>query len=123
MSLSSALASGLLLAAAFDLINSGTKSNAPLTVIGVVAGLALITISRKWLGKRDAPGVGELANADALKAILIVGIMTIHSFSEGIALGLSFGENRSFGFLISLVIAVLTFRKGLPSAWFLFRRV
>lgn len=113
LSLFSALASGLLLAAAFDLIGKGTKSNAPLTVIGVVAGLLLITVSRKWLEKRDAPEVGALASADALKAIIIVGIMTVHSFAEGAAVGLSFGENRSFGFLISLVIAVHNIPEGL----------
>ncbi len=113
MSLASALASGLLLAAAFNLINAGTNNNTPLTIIGVVAGLTLITISRKWLEKRDAPEVGELAQADVLKAIIIVGVMTIHSFAEGIAIGLSFGKGQSFGFLISLVIALHNVPEGL----------
>lgn len=113
MSLASALASGLLLAAAFDLINEGTKNNVPLTIIGIVAGLTLITISRNWLDKRDAPEVGKLANADALKAIIIVGVMTIHSFPEGVAVGLSFGKDRSFGFLISLVITLHNVPEGL----------
>ncbi|MBU6409215.1 MAG: ZIP family metal transporter [Verrucomicrobia bacterium] len=111
--LSSALASGLLLAAAFDLIGEGTRTNATLTVTGVVVGLLLIIISRKWLDKRGAPEVGALAGADARKAIIIVGIMTIHSFAEGAALGLSFGESRSFGFLISLVIALHNIPEGL----------
>lgn len=52
MSLASALASGLLLAAAFDLINEGTNSNAVLTLLGVIAGATLISMSRKWLDKR-----------------------------------------------------------------------
>jgi len=109
----SALASGLLLAAAFDLISEGTKNNTPLTIIGIVAGLTLITISKKWLDKRDAPEVGDLARADVLKAIVIVGVMTIHSFPEGIAIGLSFGKGQSFGFLISLVLALHNIPEGL----------
>lgn len=114
MSLASALASGLLLAAAFDLINEGTKNNVSLTLIGIVTGLALITISRKWLEKRKAPGIGDLAKADLLKAIIIVGVMTVHSFAEGIAVGLSFGgNNQSFGFLISFVIALHNVPEGL----------
>jgi zinc transporter, ZIP family len=114
MSLASAVASGLLLAAAFDLINEGTKYNVSLTLIGVVAGSALISLSRKWLGKRKTPDIGDLAEADLLNAMIIIGVMTIHSFAEGIAVGLSFGgNNQSFGFLISLVIALHNVPEGL----------
>ena len=122
MSVASALASGLLLAAAFDLISEGTKNNTPLTIIGIVAGLTLITISKKWLDKRDAPEVGDLARADVLKAIVIVGVMTIHSFPEGIAIGLSFGKGQSFGFLISLVLALHNIPEGLAIGLVLFRK-
>lgn len=113
ISLASALASGLLLAAAFELINKGTSENATTTIIGIIVGMVLITISRKWLEKRASPEVGELAQADALKAIIMVGVMTIHSFPEGIALGLSLGKGLSFGFLISLVIALHNIPEGL----------
>lgn len=114
MSLASALASGLLLAAAFDLINEGTNSNAVLTLLGVIAGVTLISLSRKWLDKRKTPGVGDLAKADLLKVIVIIGVMTIHSFAEGIAVGLSFGgDNLSFGSMISIVIALHNVPEGL----------
>ncbi|MDD3638426.1 MAG: ZIP family metal transporter [Bacteroidales bacterium] len=114
MSLASALASGLLLTAAFDLINEGTNSNAVLTLLGVITGVILISISRKWLDKRKTPDVGDLARADLLKAIVIIGVMTIHSFAEGIAVGLSFGgDNLSFGSMISIVIALHNVPEGL----------
>lgn len=114
ISLASALASGLLLAAAFDLINEGTNSNAVLTLLGVIVGVTLISISRKWLDKRKTPDVGDLARADLLKAIVIIGVMTIHSFAEGIAVGLSFGgDNLSFGSMISIVIALHNVPEGL----------
>jgi len=114
MSLASALASGLLLAATFDLINEGTNSNAMLTLLGVIAGATLISMSRKWLDKRKTPDVGDLAKADLLQAIVIIGVMTIHSFAEGIAVGLSFGgDNLSFGSVISIVIALHNVPEGL----------
>lgn len=114
MSLASALASGLLLAAGFDLIQEGSKSNAVLTLLGVIAGAILISASRKWLDKRKTPDVGDLAKADLLKAIIIIAVMTIHSFAEGIAVGLSFGDdNLTFGTMISLVIALHNVPEGL----------
>lgn len=113
MSLASALASGLLLAAAFELIDKGTTVNAATTLIGIIVGLALITFSRKWLEELASPDVGELAKADVLKATMMVGVMTIHSFPEGIALGLALGKGLSFGFLISLVIALHNIPEGL----------
>lgn len=114
MSLASALASGLLLAAGFDLIQEGSKSNAVLTLLGVIAGAILISVSRKWLDKRKTPDVGDLAKADLLKAIIIIAVMTIHSFAEGIAVGLSFGDdNLTFGTMISLVIALHNVPEGL----------
>ncbi|MDD4087834.1 MAG: ZIP family metal transporter [Bacteroidales bacterium] len=114
MSLASALASGVLLTAAFDVINEGTNSNAVLTLLGVITGVILISISRKWLDKRKTPDVGDLARADLLKAIVIIGVMTIHSFAEGIAVGLSFGgDNLSFGSMISIVIALHNVPEGL----------
>jgi ZIP family zinc transporter len=113
MSISSALASGLLLAATFQLIDKGTAENPGTTIIGIVVGLVLITASRKWLERRASPDVGELAKADALKAFTLIGVMTIHSFPEGIAVGLALGKSLHFGFLISLVIALHNIPEGL----------
>ena len=113
MSLASALASGLLLAAAFELINKGTADNAATTIIGIIMGLVLITISRKWLERRASPDVGQLAKAGTLEAVVMVGVMTIHSFPEGIAVGLALGKSMHFGFLISLVIALHNIPEGL----------
>lgn len=48
-----------------------------------------------------------------LKAFILVGVMTIHSFPEGAALGLALGKSLRFGFLISLVIALHNIPEGL----------
>jgi zinc transporter, ZIP family len=113
MSLASALASGLLLAATFQLINKGMADGAATTIIGIVSGLVLITISRKWLERRASPDVSEFAKADVVGAVVMVGVMTIHSFPEGIAIGLALGKSLHFGFLISLVIALHNIPEGL----------
>ena len=113
MSLASALASDVLLAAAFELINKGTDENTAITIIGIISGLVLITLTRTWLEKRASPDVGELANANVLKAVIMVAVMTMHSFPEGIAIGLSLGKGLSFGFLISVVIALHNIPEGL----------
>ncbi len=115
LSLASALASGLLLAAAFELIHEGIVENAAATIIGIVLGLVLIATSRTWLEKRASPEIGELAQAGMLKAIVIIGVLTIHSFPEGIAIGLSLGKGVHFGFLISLVIALHNIPEGLAA--------
>jgi zinc transporter ZupT len=113
MSLASALASGLLLAAAFQLIGQGTADGAATTIVGMVVGLLLITISRKWLERRASPDFGRTMKTDALGAVVTVGVMTIHSFPEGIAVGLALGKSLHFGLLISLVIALHNIPEGL----------
>lgn len=108
-----ALASGLMLSASFNLIYEGITYDMWRTVIGILAGLALIAASRYLLGRYDVPDIGALANADATKALLIVGVMTLHSFAEGVGVGVSFGGGETFGTFISLAIAVHNIPEGL----------
>lgn len=108
-----AIASGLMLAASFNLIFEGLNYSLWRTMAGALAGLVAIVISRKLLGGDGEQKVGELQGAGALKAILIVGVMTAHSFAEGIGVGVSFGESQSFGSFISLAIAVHNIPEGL----------
>lgn len=111
-----ALAAGLMLAASFNLIYEGLAYSMPRTVLGVLVGLGFIVLSRRWLESRNPPGVEQLRGADALQALLIVGVMTLHSFAEGIGVGVSFGGGRDFGTFISLAIAVHNIPEGLAIA-------
>jgi len=113
MSLAGALASGLLLAVAFDLLHEGMRARPATAILGIVAGLALISTGRKWLEKRAAPEIGRLADAGMLDAVILIGVMTIHSFPEGMAIGLALGKGLHFGFLISLAIALHNIPEGL----------
>lgn len=57
----------------------------------------------------------DIKGADASKVILVVGIMTLHSFGEGSGVGVSFAGPRglSQGLLVTLAIAVHNIPEGL----------
>jgi zinc transporter ZupT len=69
---------------------------------------------RRLLQRDEHPavfaGMGEL---DARKALLMVGVMTMHSFSEGVGVGVSFGGGIELGLFITLAIAVHNIPEGL----------
>jgi zinc transporter, ZIP family len=107
------VAAGLMLAASFNLVQEGQEYSLWRTMAGLIAGLVFITISQKKLSERSDLHIGALEGANALKALLIVGVMTIHSFAEGIGVGVSFGGGDSFGLFISGAIAVHNIPEGL----------
>lgn len=113
LGLGNAAAGGLMLAASFNLVYEAVDYGTPRTLVGVVLGLAFIVASRRWLAQKDVPSVGQLVGADALKALLIVGVMTVHSAAEGIGVGVSFGGGETFGAFISVAIALHNVPEGL----------
>jgi zinc transporter ZupT len=57
--------------------------------------------------------LGSLRGEDAVKALLIVGVMTIHSVAEGVGVGAAFGGGETLGLLIAVAIAVHNIPEGL----------
>ncbi len=110
---SGGVASGIMLAASFRLINEGINYDLLRTLGGVLLGLIFILVSQRWLSQNDDMHVGQLQGASAVKALLIVGVMTLHSFAEGVGVGVSFGGGDSFGVFISVAIAVHNIPEGL----------
>lgn len=107
-----AAAAGLMLGASIGLVIEGLAYGAPRLVLGLVLGLVLIIVAQRALSGREV-SVGELEGADAKKMLLIVGIMTVHSFAEGIGVGVSYGGGEAFGALISIAIAIHNIPEGL----------
>lgn len=109
-----AAAAGLMLGASIGLVYEGLQIHPMRLILGVVAGIIMIYVARKLLEGREVD-VSELnsGTADSLKILLIIGIMTVHSFAEGIGVGVSFGDGQSFGNLISAAIAVHNIPEGL----------
>jgi zinc transporter, ZIP family len=114
LGVSNALASGLMLAASFGLVYEGAIYGLWRTLLGVVLGLAFIVITRALLQHDEHPAVfASMGGLNARKALLIVGIMTLHSFTEGVGVGVSFGGGQDLGLFITVAIAVHNIPEGL----------
>lgn len=113
LSIFNALAAGLMLAASHSLVSEGSREAPWLTLLGMALGLILVVVSDKVITHRGAPHVSELSGANARKALLILGIMTIHSFAEGVGVGVSYGGGESLGLYISAAIAIHNIPEGL----------
>ena len=116
LGISNAFAAGLMIAASLSLIIEGAVIGPWRTALGAAIGFVLIRLAYQLIDGRDQLSVGELEGADAKKALLIVGVMTLHSFAEGIGVGVSFGGGDELGMFISAAIAVHNVPEGLAIA-------
>lgn len=111
-----AAAAGLMLAASHALIAEGSQLDAGLALVGVVVGLAAILAADHWLGETGDVEVADLRGADARRALLILGVMTAHSFAEGIGVGVSFAGREGLGAFMTTAIALHNVPEGLAIA-------
>ncbi|KAL3651877.1 hypothetical protein CASFOL_004879 [Castilleja foliolosa] len=110
------MAAGVMLAASFDLIQEGqAHSSGSWVVLGILAGAIFIWLCKKILEQYGEVSMLDIKGADAAKVILVVGIMTLHSFGEGSGVGVSFAGSKglSQGILVTLAIAVHNIPEGL----------
>ena len=107
------IASGVMLGASAGLLLEGVERSAGRTAVGLAAGAAFVFLAYRLVGNRDDLSFGALRGANARKALLIVGVMTAHSFAEGIGVGAAFGDTQAFGLLIAAAIAVQNVPEGL----------
>ena len=113
LGLANALAAGLMTAASATLLLEGGARGLGRTVLGLGLGMVLIRLSHVAIERHGEVDIGALHGADARKALLIVGVMTLHSFAEGIGVGVSFGGGTELGELISAAIAIHNIPEGL----------
>lgn len=114
LGISNAIASGLMLAASFGLIYEGLNYDLWFTFYGILIGLFFIVISQKILNSyEEAFSIKDITKADSSKILLIMGIMTLHSFTEGISVGVSFSGGLDLGVFITTAIAVHNIPEGL----------
>lgn len=107
-----AIAAGLMLGASFGLILEGTTHGSFQTLLGAGIGVVFISISHRFLDDVDV-GFGEIRGADARQIFLIIAVMTVHSFTEGVAVGVAFGGGEKLAALITIAIAVHNIPEGL----------
>jgi ZIP family zinc transporter len=116
------LASGIMVAAslfglAVEGVNSarrigGTVGFAALGV-GVVAGVVLVVVGHEVVEGAEV-NPRQYREADFRKLLLILGVLTVHSFPEGVAIGVSFADLNLgggipvFGFAVPLLAVFMT---------------
>ena len=111
-----ALAAGLMLAASLMLVVEGWSYGPAGVIGGVAAGALFVWGSGKWLDRYEHLDIGALTGANARKALLIMGVMTVHSMAEGIGVGVSYGGGEALGLFITGAIALHNVPEGLAIA-------
>ncbi|MGD2216398.1 MAG: ZIP family metal transporter [Gemmatimonadales bacterium] len=113
LAMANAVASGLMIAASFGLIYEGLEAGLLRVVTGALLGVAFILFSSHWLRGHRELELGTLRGMDALKALMIIGVMTLHSVTEGVGVGVSFAGGEALGVFITTAIAVHNIPEGL----------
>ena len=107
-----AIASGLMLGASFGLILEGTVHGTAETLAGGVLGILFILAGERILSGREIE-LGQLSGKGARQMLLVLAVMTLHSFAEGVAVGVAFGGGEKLALLITAAIAVHNVPEGL----------
>jgi zinc transporter ZupT len=114
LGLANAAASGVMLGASVSLVLEAWDRSGPGTGVGLLAGMAFVLVLSHLLhAPREELALGSLKGEDAVKALLIVSVMTVHSVAEGIGVGAAFGGGETLGILIAVAIAVHNVPEGL----------
>jgi zinc transporter ZupT len=109
---SNAVASGLMLGASFGLVAEGTRFGPWQTIIGAVVGVLFVLLVQMFLRERKLE-FGVVHGAGARRMILVLVVMTVHSFAEGVAVGVAFGGGMTLAVAIVVAIAVHNIPEGL----------
>jgi ZIP family zinc transporter len=112
VALANSVAAGLMLGASVGLLLEAVDYGLPQALAGAALGVVFILLGQRLLEDREIE-LGELRGAGAKQILLMIGVMTLHSFSEGVAVGVSFGGGRDLATLITLAIAVHNVPEGL----------
>jgi zinc transporter ZupT len=110
-----AVAGGMMVAVSFlDLIAPGVANGeAGQLAVGFLLGAFFFWLADSRLEGRDLEFAG-LSGAGARKALLILATMFVHSFPEGVAVGVGYGSgDTELGIFIALAIAIHNIPEGL----------
>jgi len=129
--LATAVACGVMLAAAFDLVHEGEPGGGGAVTLGVLAGAAFVRAAQARLARFEhvkleamlggggkGGGGGSAGRAAARKSLLLVAIMSAHALGEGSGVGVSFCGRRGWaqGVLVTLAIGLHNIPEGLATA-------
>lgn len=106
---------GLMLSASvFNLIFAGVqRAGYNPVAFGIILGGAFYWVAERRLGHGEM-SFFHLEGASAQRALLVIGTMFVHSFAEGVAIGVGFGSGeRSLAILLTIAIAIHNVPEGL----------
>ena len=109
-----AAAGGLMLAASvFNLIIPGVADAGINPVaLGIFLGAAMMALTTIWLEGKEIEFSG-LSGASSRRALLVLITLFIHSFPEGIAIGVAFGSGQAgLGVVMMIAIAIHNIPEG-----------
>ena len=109
------LSSGIMVSASlFGLIGEGLAAGGPTEIAaGMAVGVALVVVAHEILVDVEIHP-RQYEEADFTKLLLILGILTVHSFPEGVAVGVSFadlgleGGLQLFGLTVPVLAVFMT---------------
>ena len=113
-----AASGGLMLSASvFNLIYPGLDHGGIIPVaIGIALGVILMVVTSIWLEGKDFEFQG-LNKEDSHKMIMVLLTLFVHSFPEGVAIGVAYGSGeQELGILIAIAIAIHNIPEGLAVA-------
>lgn len=128
---SNAVAAGMMLSASYSLVTEGVAldhdgasvyghdvSHTARVVIGVALGMLFVRCTKSIVESYEDLKLGGISGVEAGKILLIVSVMTLHSFAEGLGIGVSFcGKGGAhLGAFISASLAVHNVPEGLAVA-------
>ena len=102
-----------MLAASVSLSFQGVDRSLWRTALGVGLGICFVLVTQRYLEHDHRRAMGSLRGEDARRALLIVGVMTVHSAAEGIGVGAEFADGSTLGLVIAVAIAVHNIPEGL----------
>jgi ZIP family zinc transporter len=108
------IAGGLMLSASlFNLILPGVEEGGILVVAaGIFLGALLMIATSAWLDRNHIEVKG-LTGSGSKRVIMVVATMFIHSFPEGLAVGVAYGSGEvGFGLLMAVAIAIHNIPEG-----------
>lgn len=124
----------MMIAASYSLAHEGYESNhSPgyygyhpgyRVLIGFLLGVLFILGTKFYLADYEDLNVCSLTGSDARKVLMIMLVMTLHSISEGIGIGVSFGglHGSHLGKFISFSLALHNIPEGIAIALILTSR-
>lgn len=112
VAMANAVAAGLMLGASFGLVAEGTRYGSWQTIFGATLGVVFILGTQRYLDEHEI-ALGQVRGGAARQMVLMVIVMTVHSFAEGIAIGVAFGGGGTLATVITLAIAVHNIPEGL----------